>query len=516
MELIKENIHMNMIKKSVTTQLTLEDDFNVSDIKPDIISIIANDYTVSMDNVKVLDGRVVVKGKLECKILYSSDDTSKLNVMTCGLLIDESIHTDGLNDNDCVSIKYEVDDLNTGVINSRKISVKAILTITINSESIYDIETVTDIKGNNLYFDRKEIDVIQIAECKKDIYRIKEEIEVPSSLPEIDEILWDTTRIKNIITKLETNSLKITGEISSLVLYSANTTNGMEWIEESIPFTGNIMLSGVNESMIPDIEISLPVKNINVKADEDGEARILEYDMVLDLNIKIYKEQSLSYLNDVYSTACEITPTYNNVTYNQLIMKNISNCRINDRLKLDVERGYILQICGNEGEVKTEDMEIVDNGVKVEGVVILNLMCITSDDKMPISIIKEVVPFTHIIEAPSVNDTSLIYIRPSIEQLNTSMNNGNEIEVKCVATMDTLCLGSYDANIITGITESELDINRISSMPGMLGYKVKEDDTLFSIAKKYSTTVEDIMEINNMTQAAIHPGEMILVVKRVG
>ena len=36
MDLIKENIHMNQIKKSINTQITLEDDFNVPDIKADI------------------------------------------------------------------------------------------------------------------------------------------------------------------------------------------------------------------------------------------------------------------------------------------------------------------------------------------------------------------------------------------------------------------------------------------------------------------------------------------------
>ena len=516
MELIKENIHMNMIKKSVTTQLTLEDDFNVPDVKPDIDTIITNDYSITMDTIKVLDARVIIKGKLEYKILYTSDDSPTLNVMTGALLIDETIHTEGLNDTDCITVKYELDDLTTGVINSRKISVKGIITFTVNSEYIYDIETATDIKGDNIYFDRKDIEVIQIAECKKDIYRIKEEITLPNSLPEIDDLLWDTTRIKNISTKLADNALQISGEISTCILYKSNTSKGMEWLEESIPFSGNIPLSGVNETMIPDIEITLPVKNINIKSDTDGEARILEYDMVLDLNIKIYKELSLHYLNDVYSTSLELIPTYNNVTYNQLIMKNISNCKINDRLKLDVDKGYILQVCGNEGEVKTENISLNDEGILVEGVIILNLMCITSDDKMPVSIIKEVIPFTHTIEAPSVNDTSLIYIRPSLEHLSTSMNIGNEIEVKCLATMDTLVLGTYDANIITGVTTNPLNIEKISAMPGMLGYKVKEGDTLFSIAKKYSTTIDDIKEINGLTSDLIQPGNMLLVVKRVG
>ena len=143
-------------------------------------------------------------------------------------------------------------------------------------------------------------------------------------------------------------------------------------------------------------------------------------------------------------------------------------------------------------------------------------MCITSDDKLPISIIKEVIPFTHTIEAPDVTKDSLIYIRPCLEHLSTSMNNGNEIEVKCMAAMDTLVLGTCNTSIITGITSHPLNVEALGSLPGLIGYKVKEGDTLFSIAKRYLTTTENIKEINNLTSDAISPGNMLLLVKQIG
>ena len=40
MELIKKNIHMNKLKNKAVSQLTLDDDYNVPDSKPDIGKII--------------------------------------------------------------------------------------------------------------------------------------------------------------------------------------------------------------------------------------------------------------------------------------------------------------------------------------------------------------------------------------------------------------------------------------------------------------------------------------------
>lgn len=173
MELVKENIHMSQIKKMVNMQMTLEDDFNVSDVMPDIDYIIASDANITMDNIKVLNGRVIIKGKLNFKLLYSTLDTSSLYKMTGFIPIDETMNCDELNENDCVTIKYDLDDINIGVINSRKISVKALVTFTIQSENIYDIETASDIKGDNVYTQKNIIDVTKLTECKRIFLELK-------------------------------------------------------------------------------------------------------------------------------------------------------------------------------------------------------------------------------------------------------------------------------------------------------------------------------------------------------
>ena len=515
MELTKLNIHMNQIKKSITSQITLEDDFNVSDIKPDIDSLITDSSNLAIDSIKVLDGRILIKGKLEFRILYSSGNTPSLQQMTGNISIDEVINMDDITDGDCVSLNYEIDDLNIGVINSRKISVRSLITFKVSSESIYDIETATNAIGENIYTDKRSINITQIAECKKDIFRVKESIELPPSYPVISELLWDNTKLRNLSTKLGNNELLIFGEISAYVIYKSDITSNMEWYENTIPFNGSIPLSGIDESMIPDVEITLPVKNISIRTDSDGEERILEFDIVLDLNIKVYKEINLDYISDIYSTNSNLCPVYDHVVYNGLIMKNISKCKVNDKLKPDMSKRRILQICGNEGEVKAEDITVIENGIKVDGVIIVNLMAITDDDSSPLSIIKEVVPFTHTIEARDIDNKSLIYIRPTLEHFSTFMNNGNEIEVKATASLDTLVLSSYSADIITNIQEEPLDMELIKNMPGLTGYRVQENDSFFDIAKKFHTTVEDIKETNNLISDLPPVNEMLLIVKMI-
>ena len=58
MELIRKNIHMNREKCRSSLQLTLDNDLNVPDIKPDIERIVREQGDIKVLDVKVSNGRV--------------------------------------------------------------------------------------------------------------------------------------------------------------------------------------------------------------------------------------------------------------------------------------------------------------------------------------------------------------------------------------------------------------------------------------------------------------------------
>ena len=70
MELLKKNVQMNRLKNRVVTQITLDDDFIVPDIKADIDGVITSEGEVAIDSVRVNEGRINVRGRLLFRILY--------------------------------------------------------------------------------------------------------------------------------------------------------------------------------------------------------------------------------------------------------------------------------------------------------------------------------------------------------------------------------------------------------------------------------------------------------------
>ena len=65
MELLKKHIHMNRRRGNVTSQMTLDDDFNVPDSMDDVEELIMENGEVKIESVKNPGEKAEISGKLE-------------------------------------------------------------------------------------------------------------------------------------------------------------------------------------------------------------------------------------------------------------------------------------------------------------------------------------------------------------------------------------------------------------------------------------------------------------------
>ena len=85
-----------------------------------------------------------------------------------------------LEEKDSFQVSWNLEDLNTGMINSRKLNIKAVVMLEVRAESLYDAEAAVDVKTDDakVEIQRRDIDVAAIAVRRKDTYRIREELDV--------------------------------------------------------------------------------------------------------------------------------------------------------------------------------------------------------------------------------------------------------------------------------------------------------------------------------------------------
>ena len=267
--------------------------------------------------------------------------------------------------------------------------------------------------------------------------------------------------------------------------------------------------------MIPDIEAGVINQNLEVKPDADGEERIFQVDVVLELEMKLYREEEHEMILDVYTPFRECILKRKKEKLESLLIRNFSKCRLSDRIEVKETQGRILQICHSQGRVKVDKTQIVKDGIQVTGIVILKILYIVGNDDMPFYSMEAMLPFNYVVEVRGIKEDSMYYLHADLEQLSTSMPDGNEIEVRATVSLNTLAFSVQEEMIIEQAEDQPLDQKKIRNMPGIIVYMVKPDDTLWDIAKKFYTTTEEICQMNQLENQEIQSGQPLLLVKKV-
>lgn len=518
MELVKKNIHMNKLKCKSNLQVTFDDDFNVPDLKPDISKLIKTQGEIKFTDQKINNGKLYVTGFLCFQVLYLSDETNRpVHCLQGQIPFEETINLSDSCNQDSGNIKYEIEDLSANIINSRKLSLKALVRLCVTVEDIYDEESAISIDAEpDVQYMTKNIDVTNLAVNKKDNYRFRDEIVLPSGKSCISEILYNNVELKNVEVRLLTDKFLAKGELSVFILYTGDGENSpMEYYETELPFSSTIDCNGCNEDMTPNITLDNVGNNISVKPDSDGEERVIDLESILELSIKIYEETQMQILQDIYSPIRDITPIYKEAQYENLLMRNSNKARITDRIKIEDDSPRLLQICYGSGSVKVDEVEQVDNGLQVDGVVDVSILYISADDTQPLQAIRSQIPFTQIIEIKDLKQDSVYDVKASIEQINVMMLDTQEVEVKASIVLNVIVFDKLTESFIVDYKEEPMDFDKLQEMPGMVGYIVKPGDSLWKIAKRYHTTIDSIMEINALESDMIMPGDHLLIVKEL-
>lgn len=515
MELVKKHIHMNRQKGSVTSQMTLDDDFNVPDTMDDVEQLILDSGEIQIESAKNQGEKVAVKGKLNFRVLYRTP-AGQMMTLAGSIPFEENVNMPGLSESDYIQAGWELDDLNVGLINSRKLNVKALVTLKIQAETIFDAEAAADVNfDGNVEVLKRNMTVAALGVRRKDTFRIKEVLTISGNKPDIDTLLWQDLRLRGVNTKPLDGKVHIDGELMVFAVYAGEAGQvPVQCLEETIPFSGEVELDESVEEMIPFITVRLVHKGMEVNPDSDGEMREISVDAVMELDMRLYEEEEVELLNDLYALDREVIPDTGEACFDQIAAKNMLKNKVQEKVSLPAGQ-RILQICHSDGDVKIDEVQIKDGMLSIDGVLEVRLLYMTADDSSPVGAATEMLPFHVDAGVPGISEKSVYQTEPGLEQISAVMLGGDSVEIKAVVTIDILVLNQVCGQVILDIKEAPVDVEKLKKMPGIVGYIVQPGDSLWKIAREFHTSVDEIMAANNLDDSMIHPGDKLILVKAV-
>lgn len=513
MEIITKQIETNKVSRRLLNQFVLDEDFNVPDSKNDMEKLVTSEGQVRIDEVKPVENYLRVQGFVGFQVLYVAEGFEPRFCCLEGKIpFVEMVYVEEGSEK-TPDIKTARVELNANMVHSRKLRIKAMVELELEEENRNVEDIPIDVEcACKVFKKQKAMDLLKLHTSKKDTYRIKEELNLAGTKESIGMMLWTDITNRKLDTKLAVDELQIAGELLVFCFYES-PEGKIDWVEQVIPYQGRVECYDVDETMYHHVQANLEEVHADVRVDEDGEMRIVGIEGTLQLYIAIYEEEQIDVLEDLYSLEGNCMLETKEVEYEQLIVQNHSKCKIMERLSIPELNNEVLQICHSSGTIRVDKMEQRDDGILAEGVLYISFLYVKANDSMPFDTWQGVVPFSYLIECGSADENMRYHISSMLEQLSITLQGGDEIEVKAVLAFQGFFKRAEKSKMIQGVTVLPMSPEEIEKRPSIVGYIVKDGDDLWSLAKRYSTSVEAICDVNDISAETLRTGDRILIFK---
>lgn len=517
---------MGRIRTQASYQAAYEDDLNIPENKPDVSSILLQKGEVEIQEIKAANDALNVKGKLLYQVLYETrEEGCSLVALEGSIPIEEKIILQGALPTDQVEVDAQVEDLTVGMINSRKLSIQSLVNFNAQVEEIYDEELPVDVQCEEKVEYRKAplcsdsevghsaMNVAQLCIRKKDIYRVKEECNLPSNYPNVYQILCYRVKPVDMEFRVMNDCLELSGELQLCMIYEGEGEgHPVRAYETTLSFSGKQDCMGAREGMIPDVLYSIGQKEVVVKPDRDGEERCITLEICLEQDIRIYEELEMEMITDIYGVRKEVIADTHKGCLQGLLGRVSGKMKLVDHMNLS-ESGGILQILCSDSDTNLTAQTIQKDGISLKGFLHLNVVYITGNDEAPYGYSKLQLPYQYTLEIPGIMPQDQVSVHVQVEQLQISLVDGDEADVKAVISFQAIAFRKTEMDIISGITVTDRDSKKIKEMPGFAIYRVKPGDNLWSIGKKYYVSVDTLRRLNSLTSDVLMPGQKLLIMK---
>ena len=501
----KENLCINQIIAKKSQDVTIEGDVIIPDIKPDILNAINTNGTVCVYKKEIMDGKVRLDGSVNLYIMYLPDnETDTVRSLNTSLDFTQIIDVEQARENMSLENEVTIKAIECKVLNGRKVNLKVHTNIAVkiysneNMEIISEIENMPDMQMLN-----NTVEVNSLLGTGSTKIYAKENVAI-DNIDEVAEIMKLDLKLANKDIKISYNKVLAKADLDVRIMYLTED-NRINTTTSQIPVMGFVDIANVCEENICDTNYS--IKNIIVKPN-NNETHGIYVEVQIELVCSAYERKEINIIQDLYSPNEEVKFTQKEID----AMTNKQNKRdilqVNEQIQIPEIMGHRLY----DVEVKPNIVEenILNDKIVYDGNLQLKFIFEAENTAM-IDIKTMELPFNFSTEVKGVNKRSFVSTNINVSTQDFIIGQNGSIDCNINLEFEINVSMTTGINIIENLSVDEIQEKKSYSM---IIYFVKQGDTLWNIAKKFKSTVEDIAGVNDIEDVnKIRVGEQLFIPK---
>ena len=501
----KEILNVNKVICEKKEIINIQGDMIVPDSKPDILNTITTSGNICIYKKEIMEGKIRLDGNVLTYIMYLADgDRDNIRGLNTGLDFSETINIPELQMGMNAEVEPKVKFIECKVLNGRKIAIKITLEICIKIHSKESVEIITDLNNQNIQVLSKNMKVNSLLGDGSTKAFVKENISIPST-DNLAEILNVQIALVDKDIKISYNKVLAKSEVEIKMTYLTEDGRICK-IQTRLPLVGFIDMPNIKEENI--CETSYMVRNVLIKPNSIEEHSVY-FEIEVEISCMAYEEKEIRTIQDMYCPGekMEFNKTMVNTITDKQCKKSI--CNIREKVNVpELENGTIVDVGINPIINKENKM----NGkIMYEGEMELNFI-FTDNSVVGINTKKVTVPFEQTIEGMDNSENCKVDTKIEVNS-QEFLNQAGVVSSNVDLNFETDSSRTAAIPVINDITSTHLDEMEDYSV---IIYVAKVGDTLWKIAKRFGSTVDDIVRVNGIERPErLNVGEKIYIPKYV-
>jgi LysM repeat protein len=508
-ELIKDILRIEELRGKEDTQALVETEIYLNPSRPDLESILWADGVVEVLSTKVIRDRLVVSGVVKFKVVYKSKEEEK-SIYTIDSNADfrEEIGIEGITEDMSATIKTNIEYIEHELLDERKLSLKALVSLEGKVEEVKNIEIIKDIERKESLQTLKETIKYKEIYGRETAYAfVKEAFELREDKPAIEEILKLSIQAYEEDATVADDRIIISGMVNARVVYYGE--GQIATIEEEMPFNHFLEIPGALSGSQGEILMEVVEGGYEVLEDDEGELKVLDIEAKISISGLAYSENEKNLIVDAYSTKEKIKIEKEELT----LVENIKNVVHKESIVKDLSQYKIREIYDLTGYPSIIESRFIDGEFIVEGICIVQGIYL-DDVTESIDTLREEIPYKYYLSLDEKVVDPLAEISLDLETIRANLSK--DIFVVEASVKHNIKINrNRSLSLIKSLEETGEIIDK-RNRPSITIYIVQREDKLWDIAKRYNTTVEEILQANDsISPSDIVVGEKIIIEKTV-
>lgn len=351
-----------------------------------------------------------------------------------------------------------------------------------------------DIALGNVEIKKNKADVCMISSLSEREFSLSDSIKLPSEYPAVDEIVDFEARIVSDGAKIVSDGISFRATAFVCLAYRAEGDGKYISLCQPVELSDSIESDGIglDENMQVNLRLTADTLNFDTELDDDGEAKIIKFDMSYSALALVMKNNTVSLVSDAYGINRDITYEGTDADFYSLVSSLHDTYSVHEAVDIKADTAESVRARADHRSFVIEDGKLYS-----QSKLYLSMLCPQKagldsqrkniDIKIPISMTSEML---------SEYERGNIRVDLFCDVKSVDCKKGDSgMQVTAQISHDVFIFAKPALNYITSLQIADTENVRNE----MILYYPDSEDTLWSIGKKYKVSCEYIKAQNGMT-----------------